>query len=510
MTIGNYVKGLQKNRFDNSRNLNTDLISNTLVWLFLVSCILAIIFIEVKYQFPLSLRLDESQSLWQVSHTPSKILEIVSSDVHVPLYHLLLHYWVLVFGFSVESARSMSLLFAIFSIPAMYLLGWQAFGRKIPALFSVFLLSISPIFNWYGSEIRMYSLLVLISILNQFFYLRIYRKPSNWAWLGFALTSLLGIYTHYFFWLLVGVNALFFILNLEKFGGLKSFQKYCLLGLGLILSFTPWIYLLLSNGTASNTKPNLIQPTSVDIFNLYSQFLFGFINESFNSLIVSMWPVVILVVFLLLQRKRVNSLKAEFKYFMAVIAVPTALAYLISLAYRPVFLSRYLILVVPSLLLTISYTLFTFRSRIGDFLKLGLLVIILFGFFEQTVNAYSPVKEDYIQVVTYLEMKVTTNQVIAITAPFTIYPFEYYYRGHQKVVTIPDWDRYGPNSIPGFDQQVFNLQIKQLSRDYNQIWIVYSYNQGYEDSIRNYMRGNYKLVEKSTFSKDLTLESYQI
>ena len=58
-----------------------------------------------------SLRLDESQSLWQVSHTPLKILYIVSQDVHVPLYHFLLYTWQYFLGNAVAAARQLSLIF---------------------------------------------------------------------------------------------------------------------------------------------------------------------------------------------------------------------------------------------------------------------------------------------------------------------------------------------------------------------------------------------------------------
>ena len=69
-----------------------------------------------------SLRLDESQSLWQVSHTAMGTLKIVAADVHVPLYHLLLHYWIVFFGSSIFQVRLLSLFFYLLSIPATFAL----------------------------------------------------------------------------------------------------------------------------------------------------------------------------------------------------------------------------------------------------------------------------------------------------------------------------------------------------------------------------------------------------
>src|SRR5581483_6130564 len=52
-----------------------------------------------------SLRLDESQSLWQSAHNIPGIMQVVAEDVHVPLYHILLHFWQLLWGTNVAVAR---------------------------------------------------------------------------------------------------------------------------------------------------------------------------------------------------------------------------------------------------------------------------------------------------------------------------------------------------------------------------------------------------------------------
>src|SRR3954469_3864383 len=107
----------------------------------LIAFIVAMAFLVFSHQ---SLRLDESQSLWQTSHTPSKILNIIAQDVHVPLYHFLLHFWQLFLGNSVIAGRALSLIFFLASIPAMYALGRRALGKKSSALFATTLFAISP------------------------------------------------------------------------------------------------------------------------------------------------------------------------------------------------------------------------------------------------------------------------------------------------------------------------------------------------------------------------------
>ena len=81
--------------------------------------------------FNQSLRLDESQSLWQTGRSAADILTIVAQDVHVPLYHEILHFWRIVVGDTVEYARLLSLLFYIASIPALYALGRLASALQV-------------------------------------------------------------------------------------------------------------------------------------------------------------------------------------------------------------------------------------------------------------------------------------------------------------------------------------------------------------------------------------------
>jgi uncharacterized membrane protein len=76
-------------------------------------CVAGLMFfvLAASYFFlPMSLRLDEAQSLWQTSRSPGQILAIVAEDVHVPLYHELLRLWRVVVGDRVIAARALSLL----------------------------------------------------------------------------------------------------------------------------------------------------------------------------------------------------------------------------------------------------------------------------------------------------------------------------------------------------------------------------------------------------------------
>src|SRR4051812_4306015 len=168
---------------------------STLILTGLIIFVIALALLVFSHQ---SLRLDESQSLWQTSHTPTKILNIIAQDVHVPLYHFILHFWQLFLGNSVLTGRILSLIFFVMSIPAVYFLGKRVLNRGI-GIFAATLLAASPFMNWYGNEIRMYSLMTLLTILSQYFFIMIYKYRNRDAWVGYFIVNVFGIFTHYFF-----------------------------------------------------------------------------------------------------------------------------------------------------------------------------------------------------------------------------------------------------------------------------------------------------------------------
>jgi mannosyltransferase len=60
-------------------------------------------------------------------------------------------------------------------------------------LFAALLFAVSPFMNWYGSEIRMYTLFTFLAIANQYFFMRLLlRKESDHVWIGYAVTALFG------------------------------------------------------------------------------------------------------------------------------------------------------------------------------------------------------------------------------------------------------------------------------------------------------------------------------
>lgn len=476
---------------------------NTIIWL--IFLILISIIISIPFIYFNSIRLDEAQSIWQVSHSVSEILDIVGRDVHVPLYHIILHFWQAIFDNTIISARYLSLFISIISIPFVYVLASKLYNTKIGLMTTVIFI-LSPFISWHANEARMYSLLLLLAVLNSIFFIDILKRDKRISWIGFIITAILGIYTHYFYWLFLLSNALFYITNYKQFSR-NLFQKFIIVGIILILAIAPWIYYVINLGSAANTKPILNAPSSVDLFNIFSQYIFGFQPDIINSIILSSWPVIVIIIFTTLQRKLNYSVFNTFVLFQMLI--PVGLAFILSYL-RPIFLSRYLIVSSLFLYIYIIYIITTYFKRQMKILYIGIILVIGLSLFFQISNPNTPVKENFEDISMYLTAKATARDVIVLSAPFIIYPFEYYYQGITKVETFPIWDRSKISSIPQFNSNTISTQVDRIKEGHQYMYVVLSYDQGYEKEFKTYLDNNFEKVAERKFSPGLTLYQYKI
>lgn len=453
-----------------------------------------------------SLRLDEAQSLFQTNRDVSGLLRQVAQDVHVPLYHLLLYFWLKLFGNDIVVARSLSLLFFVLTIPLTYLLGRYVFDRRV-GIFAALLVTMTPFMNWYASEARMYAMLAFLTVLHQLFFMKVFKEGKALHWWGYALTAVLGMYTHYFFAFVLLTEAVFYLFQRKSFPA-KSFRKFLAVAALVVVSVLPWLNYVYSLGTASNTQPHLATPSSGDLFNTYAQFLFGFQIDYFNTIIVSLWPVVVLLAFFALQKNR--TVPAGAIYLVMAAVLPVLAAFILSITLRPFYLSRYLIVAIPVLFIFISWIISDYPRRLSAVIKGALVGLMAAMLVIQITSPNTPVKENYGEAVAYLNGKTTSQDVIIAAAPFTIYPIEYYYEGGAKVTTQPQWDRFSQGAIPAFNKDTLDEETDSLTGSYQRAWLVLSFDQGYNEDLKDYYDNHYQRLEKKEFSPNLTVYSYKL
>lgn len=474
--------------------------------LFILLCMVGVLLISRYFLIGNSLRLDEAQSLWQTSHTLPGTLKVIAEDVHVPLYHVILHFWQVYLGQGVETARSLSMLFFLLTIPVVYLLARRVLPVKW-SLFVVGLFSFSPFMNWYANEIRMYTLLVLMATLSQYFFLKLIESRGKSGWLGYTLTALVGVYSHYFFIFNLAAQGIYFLLARKQFirGTLK---KFLLVATLLAAWLSPWIYYFYSLGAASNTSPDLVRPSSVDLFNVFSQFTFGFQNNQINTILLSMWPI--LVIAILLSVKYGQRVSAKMGYILAAGLLPILLAFALSYVAPPFFLGRYMAACVAPLIILFVWLISNYQKPLYRAVSVGLVALLIGVSLQQYLSPSTPVKEDYRLAASIIEDQAKAHDVVVLTAPFTVYPFNYYYKGTARVRTLPDWDRVVPGSIPAFSADTLPAQVAAMNKNHQYVFLLRSFDQGYDETIYQYYQQRFEKTDSRQLSPDLRLDVYRV
>ncbi|MCQ3807373.1 MAG: glycosyltransferase family 39 protein [Acidimicrobiaceae bacterium] len=151
---------------------------------------------------PSPLWLDEALSVNVAALDFEQLVEALRHDGHPALYYLLLGWWIDAFGDSDLAVRSLSGLFSVLSVWALYRIA----GRHGATTAQVTLLvaATSPFLIRYATEARMYALLVLLCCVGWLCVERAIELPSPGRLALVALSAAALVHTHYWSFYLIG------------------------------------------------------------------------------------------------------------------------------------------------------------------------------------------------------------------------------------------------------------------------------------------------------------------
>jgi mannosyltransferase len=139
--------------------------------------------------------IDEGLSVGIASHALTDIPGLLRQDGSPPLYYLLLHEWIRVFGEGEAATHALSLLFALLVVPAALWAGWSLFGRRAGLICGT-LAAVNPLLSAYAQETRMYSMVAFLGLVAAASLVHVfaYRRRRYVFLLAPALAAML--YTH--------------------------------------------------------------------------------------------------------------------------------------------------------------------------------------------------------------------------------------------------------------------------------------------------------------------------
>ena len=117
---------------------------------------------------------DEAFSYFLAKKNVLEIIILSAKDFNPPLYQLLLHFWLKIFGPSEISIRSLSLLFFWATLYVCFLFLQEIFKFNFKkSLIYLLLFLLNPFLLYYAFEARMYSLFTFLATLSFYSF---YRK----------------------------------------------------------------------------------------------------------------------------------------------------------------------------------------------------------------------------------------------------------------------------------------------------------------------------------------------
>ena len=465
-----------------------------------------------------SITLDEAQSINQALLPVPQLMVYMAHDVNTFLYILILHFWMQFFGTGIVQVRLLSLIFMLVSIPVVYKVYKESSNRNI-AIIAIVFFSLSPFIIWYSSIARTYTLFILATGLSHLYFLRLMKSNGEKGKLGYFLSSVLGIYVHYFFIFLIFSQGLYILwrtfinykeenLRYRFFMGKQLLLKYFTLLFLWMLVFLPWLWFVYKSGLAYGMTPLIEKPTSYTLFASFSDFIFGFQPLDSQALLITAYPLLSIVILLVFTRKYHARIK-NLSYFAFITFFPILLIYLISYIY-PILLDRYLIFTLPSLFFLITIMLTGYGKKATSILVSGFFIILVGSMVIQNISYDSSAKEDYFGATQYLNTHVTPQDIIAVSAPFTVYPVEYFYTGNSEIDTIPQWNQFSSGGMPIFTLKGLQQQMNDYKKVYQNIYILFSYNQGSQEQIINYLDTHYQREKLINYTYGMQLREYKL
>ncbi len=179
--------------------------------------------------FALRLTNIEAQGIWGDEafsiYTAKQSIAYITSggtDVHPPLYHLLLHFWIQLAGVSPLAVRVLSVMWSMVIVASGYALATKLRGGGRPQTadtstvhrptFAVaFLIAIAPFQIYYAQETRMYAQVAALCALSLVFFARWLQTGDRRLGAGYFISTLLAIYTEYFAFFILAAEAFFFL-----------------------------------------------------------------------------------------------------------------------------------------------------------------------------------------------------------------------------------------------------------------------------------------------------------
>jgi mannosyltransferase len=466
-----------------------------------------------------SLWYDEGLSVYLANLPPLNTIQTSAITDHPPLHALMLGAWMRVAGRSEFAVRFVSLWWSVLAVALTWQLGRELLTDAIGAV-GAGLMAASALAVWYAQETRGYSLLLALTLISAWAFARFCHSESGssergashshgketlrfaqgdrWAGVTLVVSSVAALYTHYYaVFTLLALNLAFLAVLACKMQEARSMKlgthgandtclasrilrlasRFWFSQLVIVAGFAPWLPSAIRQVTTNVTY----FPGRVGWQTVVGDTLRAFATGDVAPTAVAAWAVgtvgVLAVVGMFVEQPgttRLNRVTAVLLVAAPVVAM-TAIAW-----NKPKFAPRYLIEALPAFCLLVGAGLtamlresaLSARQFIVGFVALVLIVVLLVASaLSLRATYFDPARQrpDVRGVAAYIAANEQPGDVIVLLSGHQLPVFEYYYRGKNPFISMP-------NSIMPPAQSPLDYraarQLNDIAYRHDRLWLV--------------------------------------
>ena len=341
--------------------------------LIIILCLLLLnIIIKSLYLGDYNIELDEPFTIYHAQSSLVDLFKMFHNENNPPLFFILMHFWVKMFGIGIISVRILPMLFSSAAVIFIYMIA-KKYINIIAALGASLFYTFSIIGIMLAHDARVYSLFVLLTTASMYFYfLLINAEKKKKYFIVLTIINVLLIYAHFlaFFVILIQIIYTLIFSSIRK----DILKKYAVSLLVLFIAYLPYLFIFLKRISAT-MHTGLCVPKSS------AANPFTILNTCFNyNTYVTILFLVILVLFgltVLFKKKRLNVYDLMIAGWFI---IPSVFMFIISLRF-PLTIATYMSFTFPGfyILIMLGTTYLTSNFKmIGIFIiSAGLFLMII-------------------------------------------------------------------------------------------------------------------------------------
>jgi uncharacterized membrane protein len=488
--------------------------------------VLILIFLHLAVAVPLALILniwtDEASTLYTTQHGFFQAFSnLFTDEKQAPIYFLLLSLWRII-NDSIFFARLFSIICSLLAIGVFSRLAQRIWAEKT-ALFITAIFALHPYLFWASLEIRLYSLIILLTCLLFLFFHDGYldeeivsregAKAQRKAQVFYVLTSIAALYTNYYLGFLL-VGAFIALLILRRWNEAKSyFLQMLVVGIAILPLFYIISFQFAVRVETFQDEKSLVEGIRI----LWNHFLtFVLPTEIYTTeegsvfSVVRLWIVrfAILAAVIIFLKNRLKDLDKTVLAFGTISAVCGAFLLFVyfqlgsgyvEIRHAAVYFTAIFVFAAAVLEKILPKKLWVFAA---------VLYLVFFIYAAVSIYPNFTKRGDWARVAEFISQREKPNQPIVFLPVYDSISLPFYYRGTNTILPGEKFFAFhteGKIGTPDSFRSQIEFVIGKIPPESEEVWLLTDENCQIEQScepLENFVKANYTVIEEKDFYKE--------